>query len=69
MASDKRWLIQIDYASEHGITTADYQFEEFEELSDIVERGPDWNAIKQIRVELNPRRRLYEITVEKAHEQ
>jgi hypothetical protein len=32
----------------------DHHFEELEELSGIVERGPDWNTIETIVVRLNP---------------
>jgi hypothetical protein len=53
-----RWLIEIDYRTENGNITVDHHVEELEDLHDVVERGPDWNTIEEIRVHLNPQRTL-----------
>lgn len=49
----KRWHIAIIYRGEAGPVVVDYNIEELDELSDLVERGPDWNSILTISVELN----------------
>ncbi len=61
-----RWLVEIDYATDNGTTTVDHHIEELEELHNVVENGPDWNTIQQIRVHLNEYRRSYSVTVEQA---
>ena len=50
--SNKRWLLTIIYRCKTGPCVVDYDIEELEEIHDIVERGPDWNAIMSIDVEL-----------------
>jgi hypothetical protein len=60
----KRWLVEIDYKTDNGTVTVDYHVEELLHLATIVERGVDWHTIEQIRVVLNPERRLYDVTVE-----
>ena len=49
---NKRWLLTIIYRCETGTCVVDYDIEELDEIADIVERGPDWNAIMGIDVEL-----------------
>jgi hypothetical protein len=39
-----RWMAIVTYRSEGGAIEVDHHFEELEELSGIVERGPDWNT-------------------------
>jgi hypothetical protein len=41
------------------ISRTNHPVEELEVLHDVVERGPDWNTIEEIRVHLNPQRTLY----------
>ena len=48
----KRWLLTIIYRFETGPCVVDYDIQELGEIADIVERGPDWNAIMSIDVEL-----------------
>ena len=53
--SNKRWLLTLIYRCESGPCVVDYDISELDEIVDIVERGPDWNAIMSIDVELqNP---------------
>lgn len=47
-----RWHATIYYRSESGGVDVEHDFEELEDLHDIVERGPDWNAIDKIVVTL-----------------
>lgn len=48
----KRWLAEIDYRAQGDVVTVQYDIDELEELQDLVERGPDWNSLIQIRVTL-----------------
>lgn len=48
----KRWSAIVSYRSEHGPVSVDYEIEELGELPALVEYGPDWNAIIDIRVKL-----------------
>lgn len=48
----KRWQATITYRTENGSTQSVVEFEEFEDLGEIVERGPCWTIIEDIRVEL-----------------
>lgn len=49
----KRWMAEIYYHHRTELPTNVVEFEELEELHDIVEHGPDWNKITQITVTLN----------------
>lgn len=57
-----RWLAEITYMTDAGQNVVQHDVEELEDLHDIVERGPDWNAIDEIKVTLQ--RRSYSKTVE-----
>jgi hypothetical protein len=61
-----RWIATVKYRTDAGITEVDHQFEEIFELHDLIERGPDWNCIESIHIELNPQRRAYDDTVEQS---
>ena len=47
---NKRWFVQIDYRTNGGTLTVDYAIEEIEELHSIVEKGPNFYAIEEIRI-------------------
>jgi hypothetical protein len=57
-----RWVAVVTYRSESGPIEVDHHFEELEELSRLIERGPDWNTIVSIVVTLNPERATYPTT-------
>jgi hypothetical protein len=59
-----RWLAVVKYRTDAGINEVDHQFEELFELHDLIERGPDWNCIEGIHIQLNPQRKEYNDTVE-----
>jgi hypothetical protein len=61
-----RWIATVKYRTDAGISEVDYQFEEMFELHNLIERGPDWNCIESIHIELNPRRMAYDDTVEQS---
>lgn len=50
--SSKRWAMSVTYRTESGPTVVDYDIEEISEAHDIIERGPDWNAILDITIQL-----------------
>lgn len=52
LANDLRWHATVTYRSAQGPTTVEHRFQELEDLHDLVERGPDWNAIMSITVTL-----------------
>jgi len=47
-----RWHATIYYRSDDGFVDVEHDFEELEDLHEIVERGPDWNTIDKIVVTL-----------------
>ena len=47
-----RWKAVVLYRTIAGPVSVEYSFEELEELHDIIERGPDWNAVMAITVVL-----------------
>jgi hypothetical protein len=61
-----RWLAIVKYRTNAGVNEVDHQFEELFELHDLIERGPDWNCVEGIHIQLNPRRKAYNDTVEHA---
>lgn len=47
-----RWRATVVYLSEAGSIDVEHHIEELVELQDLVERGPDWNAIDKIEIVL-----------------
>lgn len=60
-----RWHAIVTYRTEAGPFTLDHDFEELEDLHDIIERGPNWHCIIDIVVTLM-RRTSANLTVEAA---
>lgn len=48
-----RWRATVTYLTVSGQFSLVHQFEELEDLHDIVESGPSFAAISDIKVELN----------------
>lgn len=67
MMSNSRWIVEIDYASSNGTVTVDHHIEELEEIHNLVERGPDWNSIEQVRIVLNSHRRTSMAMIDEDH--
>jgi hypothetical protein len=65
---DLRWIVRVSYRGNLGVLDNEFHVEEFTELQEIIERGPDWNCIIDIVITLNPKRRAYDDTVEQAAE-
>lgn len=49
----KRWKVEITYRRMLKNVFATHLIEELSELEEIVERGPDWNAIVNISIQVN----------------
>ena len=62
----KRWTATVTYSTDAGPVNVIHEIEELDELQDLIERGPDWNASVDIRIVLA--RRGYYVTVEEARE-
>jgi hypothetical protein len=63
-----RWIVVATYKSDHGDIDVDWHMEELDELAEFIERGPDWNALIEMKIILNPKRRSYDDTVEQAEQ-
>jgi len=50
-SNPNRWMVEITYRD--GSSPAVFAIEEIEDLSEIVETGPDWNTIAEIVIVLN----------------
>jgi hypothetical protein len=51
-----RWIVTPTYRSEHGPVAIEHYIEELDELFDLIEDGPNWNSLVDVRVVLNPLR-------------
>lgn len=47
-----RWKAVATYRTENGPIEVEHEFEELFELHDLIERGPDWDTIIDIKVTL-----------------
>jgi hypothetical protein len=64
MTHTPRWKATITYSTDGGPNEVVHDFEELYALHNLVERGPDWNAI--IKIEIVLADRSYDVTVEEA---
>lgn len=48
----KRWKAVATYRSDHGQIDVEHEFEEIADLHDILERGPDWSCLIDVRITL-----------------
>jgi hypothetical protein len=48
----KRWIANITYRTRDGATVQAVEFEEFEDLGVIMERGPSWSVVAGIEIKL-----------------
>lgn len=48
----KRWIANITYRTRDGTTVQAVEFEEFEDLGVIMERGPSWSVVAGIEIKL-----------------
>lgn len=48
----KRWKAEVVYRRDGGPEVKVYEFEEFEELGELIENGPHWGTISSFEVSL-----------------
>ena len=60
-----RWSATATYRSKNGDLDVEHQFEELDELHGLIELGPDWGCLIDIRITL-ARGRNDRLTVEDA---
>ncbi len=53
MTDVKRWKATATYRHANGSEAVEHFVEELDELSDFIERGPDWNCLEKLVVVLN----------------
>jgi hypothetical protein len=49
----KRWLVTLIYRTELDPAEVVVGVDELDEIADLVERGPDWNALIEVRARLH----------------
>lgn len=59
-----RWRATVLYRSDAGPIDVEHMLHELDELHDLVELGPSWDAIEYIEIRLIPRRP--KLTIEQA---
>lgn len=52
MARVPRWKAVATYRAEAGPVDVVHEIEELHEIADLIERGPDWNCLIDIRITL-----------------
>ena len=66
MSGPIRWIATVYYRSDHGTVDVAHQLSELEELHDVVERGPHWDTIVEIRIARAEHVTADTLTVERA---
>jgi len=61
-----RWRAVVTYRGEAGPVDVTHEFEELYELHMLIERGPDWNCISDIRITIAETRQADYRTLEEA---
>jgi hypothetical protein len=51
--TQKRWRAVATYLSEKGDVDVEHFLEELADIDDVIERGPNWYALKDIVITLN----------------
>lgn len=49
----KRWVAEIKYRNAKGSEKVEFKFEEFDELAQYLEGGPNFYTIKKITIRIN----------------
>jgi hypothetical protein len=50
MSEPIRWIATIYYRTDNGTVDVEHQLSEIDELHDLVERGPHWDCVVEIRI-------------------
>jgi hypothetical protein len=54
-AEAKRWQAVAYYWTDNGLASLTFNFDELEELQDLMEQGPSWYALDRIEVRYTDR--------------
>lgn len=60
----RRWQATAVYRTSAGSLDVTHDIEELDELQNLIERGPDWNALERITIVLARRSEPETFTVE-----
>ena len=47
-----RWIAVVTYRTDSGPLDVEHHIEELGEIEDLIEAGPDWNAVIDIKITL-----------------
>jgi len=45
-----RWIATVYYRTDNGVVDVEHRLSELDDLHDVVERGPHWDCVIEIRV-------------------
>jgi hypothetical protein len=66
MIEDARWVANIYYRTDNGTVVIKRWLEELCEIDDLVEAGPHWDTIEEIKIERINHLTSADLTVEAA---
>lgn len=64
-----RWHVVAWYRSAMGLIDVHHHIEEIEDLHDLIERGPSWQALEKIEITYCAMPHVAGITIEEAEKQ
>lgn len=65
--TDYRWIVTATYnSSVHGHIEIEHHVDEIQDVHQLIENGPDWNTLVDIKIVLNPKIRSNYSTIEEA---
>jgi hypothetical protein len=50
MTDPIRWIAIVYYRTDNGVVDVEHRLSEIDELHDVVERGPHWDCVVEIRI-------------------
>ena len=62
----KRWLAVVTYRTEEGTVSTEHEIEELDEIDEIIEQGPSWIALDDIKITLQRDCGMGKLTVKEA---
>lgn len=69
MTDHKRWQVTMFYRTDNGVVDVHHEIEELVEIDALVERGPHWDTLERVVIQIHPERiMIADLTVEKALE-
>jgi len=68
MTEPIRWIATIYYRTDNGVVDVEHRLSELDELHDVVERGPHWDCVIEIRITRADHVTSDTLTVERAEQ-